>query len=471
MTLYQLLRTLAARWRLIGLTTIAMLVLLVLVVLIFPTKYTGTASVVVSSQSQDAVLGAVTQMPIADTYVSTQADVIASPRVARLVVKKLKLDKDESAVESWQDETNGNGDIVAWIGDLLLDHLKVKPGKLSNVIEINFTSKDPHAAAQVANAFAESYLETNSELKLEPARQTAQFFDVRIGELRKQLEQAQERLSQAQKLVGIVVTPERLDVENARLNDLSSQLALAQSAKADSSSRSRGASGNAAASPDVIQNNVVQTLKTQIAINESKLKEMSEQLGPNHPQLLRAQQNLDDLRASLARETSQVGTSLNTASQVGTDRVSQLQGAVEAQRQRIIELAEKRDHLAVLQSEVDNAEKVYELVMQRYAQTSIESNVYSADVSLLSPAAFPTEPSFPRIKLFALLTTVFGLFLGVGLALLAEVFNPMIHGAADVAQRIGVPVFSVVPKLKTRRARIQQWFDRIRRRKSVEVPV
>jgi chain length determinant protein EpsF len=466
MTLYQFLRTLAARRWLVVCTVLAMYVLLALVVLIFPTKYTGTASVVVSSQSEDPILGAMVQIPLSETFVSTQVDIISSPRVARRVVNELKLDKDPRLIELWRDDTDGKGDIVAWIGDALLNYLKVKPGRDSNVIEINFTSVDPQFAALLANTFAKSYLTISSELKIEPARQTAQFFDVRIGELRAQLEQAQARLVAGQKEVGMVVTPERLDVENSRLSDLSQQLVLAQGMRADSASRSRGAEGNNAASPDVIQNGVIQQLKTQIATAESNLTQLSGQLGPNHPQYLRAQQQLDDLRASLARETAQVGSSLDTASRVGVDRVGQLQGAVEQQRQRIIELSAKRDKLQVLQHEVDNAEKAYELVMQRYAQTSIESHVASADVSLLTPAAQPTEPSFPRIKLFAALTLVVGIFLGVGLALLAEVFNPRVHSASDVALQIGVPVFAVVPKLKSRRARFMLWFHALGRRKT-----
>jgi len=42
----------------------------------------------------------------------------------------------------------------------------------------------------------------------------------------------------------------------------------------------------------------------------------------------------------------------------------------------------------------------------------------------------------------------------------------MVHGPSDVAQDIGVPVFVVMPALKTRRARFMQFFNRLRRRKA-----
>jgi chain length determinant protein EpsF len=463
MTINQFLRTLGARYRVILATMIVLLVLLGLVILIFPAKYTATATVVVSTQTEDPLAGTVLQTPLTDGIVATQVDIIESERVARKVVAALNLQTDPQLIEEWRDDTDGRGDLTDWIANLLLIKLKAKAVRGSNVIAISYTSPNAHYATVVANAFTQAYLDTSAELKIEPARQSAKFFDVRIGELRGQLEQAQGRLSQAEKDVGLVVTPERIDVENARLADLSSQLALAQSMQADSSSRMKGAAGNASGSPDVIQNGVVQQLKTQVAIAESKQKELSAQLGPNHPQYLAAQQELDNLRASLAKESAQVGSSLNTASRVGVNRSADLQAAVDAQRQRIIDLSQKRDKLSVLQREVDNADKAYQLVMERYAQTSLESHVAQPDVSLLGIAGEPTDPSFPRVKLFIVLTIIFGFAVGIGLALLLEIFDPKIHGPSDVSVAIGLPVFAVVPVLKTKRARIIGWLDNLRR--------
>ncbi|MGA2551160.1 MAG: chain length determinant protein EpsF [Burkholderiaceae bacterium] len=453
MTIHQFLRTLIARRWMIVLTIITLFLLLGLLIFLVPPRYTATASVVVNSQSQDPLMGALLQTPIGATYVITQAEVIGSPRVAKRVVSKLNLAQDPTMKEAWQDDTHGRGDFAAWIGDLLLSGLKVQPGRESNVIEINYKSRDPVFAATLANAFAQAYLETSMELKVAPAKQSARLFDSRIAEVRSQLEQAQQKLADAQKDAGMVVTPERIDVENARLADLSTQLVMAQGQMADASSRNHGAEGNVASSPDVIQNGVVQGLKTQIALSESKLKELSGRLGPNHPEYIRTQQEVNDLRASLARESAQVGSSLGTADRIGASRVGQLQAAVNSQRQRIIALSQARDGLSVLQREVDNAQKAYDLVMQRYSQTSVESQVAQSDVALLTAATEPIEPSFPKVKLYSVLTLGMGILLGIGLALLAEVFNPMVHGALDITSRVGIPVFAVVPNSRLGRKR------------------
>jgi hypothetical protein len=79
----------------------------------------------------------------------------------------------------------------------------------------------------MANAFVQAYMDTALALRVNPARQYSGFFDQQVKDARDALEKAQAKVSAFQKAKGIIATDERLDVENARLNELSSQLVAA----------------------------------------------------------------------------------------------------------------------------------------------------------------------------------------------------------------------------------------------------
>ena len=68
----------------------------------------------------------------------------------------------------------------------------------------------PEFAAAVANAFAHAYMSTTIELKVEPARQYADWFGTQGKELRDRLEKAQAKLSAYQQEHGIVASDERV---------------------------------------------------------------------------------------------------------------------------------------------------------------------------------------------------------------------------------------------------------------------
>ena len=55
------------------------------------------------------------------------------------------------------------------------------------------------------------------------------------------------------------------------------------------------------------------------------------------------------------------------------------------------------------------------------------------------------HPSFPKIKLFVVLTLILGLLLGIGMALLIEILNPVVHSPLDIIEQLALPVFAVVP--------------------------
>ncbi|MBL3200653.1 chain length determinant protein EpsF, partial [Klebsiella pneumoniae] len=67
--------------------------------------------------------------------------------------------------------------------------------------------------------------------------QYASWFAGQSKALREGLEKAQSKLSAFQQESGIVATDERLDIENARLAELSSQYTAIQAQRSDSSSR------------------------------------------------------------------------------------------------------------------------------------------------------------------------------------------------------------------------------------------
>ena len=66
------------------------------------------------------------------------------------------------------------------------------------MLTIGYQGADPQFAAAVANAWAQAYIDTSLELKVEPARQYAGRFDGQNATLRADLEAAQKRLSDYQ---------------------------------------------------------------------------------------------------------------------------------------------------------------------------------------------------------------------------------------------------------------------------------
>lgn len=443
MTLQQFLLILWARRKLVLYTFLGTVLTTTIISLILPEEYTATTAVVLDVKSPDPIAGMVLPGLMAPGYMATQIDIINSDRVTTRVIKMLRLDEIPSIQEKWQDDTDGKGKIGPWLVTLLQKKLDVKPSRESNVISISYAGSSPEFAAAMANAFAQAYIDVNLELRVEPARQNAKWFDEQSKQYRERVDAAQAALSDFQQKSRIVATDERLDYETQKLNELSTQLTVAQAQGTDSSSK-RKSTGSADTLPEVMQSPLVGQLKGDIARLESRLKEVSGNLGVNHPQYLRSQAELAEMKSKMNAEIARIASSINTAGNISKQKQNELIAAVNAQKTRILELRKQRDEITLLAREVETAQRAFEAVGQRTTQSRLESQSVQTNVSVLNPASEPIKPSRPKVLLNILVSIFLGTLLGVGAALTLELLNRRIRSPEDLSLALDLPVLAVL---------------------------
>lgn len=442
MNFQQFFYVIRARYLVVLITFLVTVVVATIVSINLPKRFTSTATLLIDAKS-DPTVGLIMQTTGLPSYnIATQKDIISSPRVASGVIKILKLDQSQAIRDQWIDATKGKGQFTPWLSALLLKSLDVTPSNDSNVISINYTASEPAFTAAIANAFAQAYINANIELKVEPAKQYAIWFEGQTKILRDRFEEAQAKLSAYEQKQGILVSGDRVDSETVSLNATQAQLvnAEAQIAEGRSKQNSRGSDTLA----DVMQNSLVLSLKGDIARKEANMAEVGSNLGVNHPSYIRLVTEIASLKARLVVESTQIAASLNTTARVNANVVAELKNAVQTRKQHILDLNKQHDEIAVLQREVDGAKKAYEAVSQRYIQTSLESQATQTNVSILTPAAESAAPTSPNVVKNIVGAIIGGLLLGFGFAMLLEMLNKRVRSVHDLDMGLGVPVLAVL---------------------------
>jgi chain length determinant protein EpsF len=443
MSLHQFFLILRARYRLALLIAASAVVLALAVSLLLPKQYTAQAAVLVDLRTPDPVTGGSLAGVVAPSYMATQVDVISGERVAKRVVSMLKLDEKPELRERWLEATEGRGSLQTWLAESLQKRMEVRPARESNVINISYKGADADSTAQIANAFAQAYLDTHLALKTEPARIYAEWFDQQAMASRDKLEEAQSRLSDYQQKAGIVTSDERLDYETAKLGAISSQLTEVQVATTDSQSKRNARSDSVA---EVMESSLINGLKADIGRMEAKVQESGVNLGPNHPQMQRMQSELSALRQRLATETRSIASSINTTFQVGKDRERELLSAVASQKSRVLKINKDRDELNVYRRDVEAAQRAYEEVSKNASQTRLQSLTNQTNVVRLSSATAPLTPSSPKTLLNLLIAAFAGTLLAIACVLLLELANRRVRSAEDLSGMLDLPVLGHISR-------------------------
>jgi len=447
MNLSQFLSIVRGRWAVAMLIFVLTVGTAIGISMVLPKQYTATATLVVDQSRPDPVAAAIYSGNPSPAFMATQVDVLKSDRIAQHVVRKLALAADPKMRDQWMKATDGVGSFEIWLVEALQKALEVKPSRESNVISVSFKSAESLDAATMANAFVQAYMDVSVELRVDPAKQYSTFFDSRGKELRANVERAQARLSAYQREKGVIIASDgQLDVETARLNELSSQLVALQAVAAESSSRQIQAQAGAAERlQEVVNNPALSGLRGDITRAEARFQELTSRLGDNHPQVIEARANIASLRTRLETETRRVTGTLGVTNTINRQREAEIRGALEAQRARVLRLRTAREEGAVLIRDIENAQRAYEAVLARLNQTSLESQTTQSNAYVLAQAVPPIVPSSPKIARNALLAIVIGLVLAIGAAMLLEFVDRRVRTIDEVSELVGLPLLGVLP--------------------------
>ncbi len=450
MDLNQFLLALRARRKVFYAVLAATIFAAFITALIVPKNYVATATVLADANSGQQMEPTERAGPRERAgYLQTQVELVSSGKVARRVVRELKLTQMPGVREDYERDTGGEGTIEDWEADQLVKKLKAD-ASASNIITVTYGSPDPKFSAAVANAFARAYMEVALEMKTEPSREAALWFEEQLKGLRANVSQAQEKLTAYQKAKGITSLDERADIETTRLNEISTQMLQARSATYDATARyktaaeflsnaSTGASGSADQLPEVMANGAVMALKTALVAAETRLEQSANDLGPNHPAYQRNLAEVEGLRAKLAAEMKKVVAGLANTAQQSRRREEELKAAYQEQAQRIMSMRDARVELAVLSRDVDNAQRTYDTALGRWLTAKVDARSRMTNVAMLTPATEPLEPKSPRIGLITGLSVLLGALLAGGVVFLLETLDRRVRARGDLESRLAVP--------------------------------
>lgn len=441
MSVLQVLRIVwARRWLALGLFLLTT-VLAIGFMLSLPKQYTAGATLVFDIKA-DPIIGILAPNMAAPAYMATQIEILKSDRVAARVVKTLGLESSASAVQQWREATDRKIPFDRYFGSLLQRGLQVQPSRGSNIVTVLFAAQEPVFAATVANAFAQAYIDISIDMRVEPARQYAGWFDEQSKVLRSNLAQAQKRLSDYQREKGIIVSGDQVDQESAQLSALNAQLLVAQAEQVDATGRQR--TSGSVVSPDVQQSALAQSLKGQLAQAETRMSEISSIMGTNHPQRQQLAVQISELRQQLQAEVRRVSGGTSVVSKSSAQKVEDLRNLVEAKKKQVLALRNERDQAAVFMRDVETAQRAYDTASQRVSQLNLESQTNQASVRLLTRAIEPLLPSRPDIPKGILLAVLAGLAVGLGAVLGLEMLDRRVRSPDDLLAVEGVPVLGVL---------------------------
>ena len=408
-------------------TTAAALVGVLLFVLLVPARYTAVTQILIDPTDLRATandLAPVNQAnEVTVLQVESQVRVLTSDSVLRRVVKSEALDQDPDFVG----HSNGVDSMTAAL-NALRRSIQVKRAERTYVVDIAVTAREPAKAAHIANAVAQAYLQEQTDVRSDAARQISQSLSARLNELRDRVRQAEDK-AEAFKVRNNILGSSGTLVNEQQLTEMNNELSTARARTAAAKARldqiqQVQLSHDMGAFPEAVQSPTVSALRSQYAEVMRREAEQMTSLGPRHPAVIEIQAEADRLRHTIDDEVHRIALSARTEYESARANEAALAADLEKLKGSAVTTNEAMVTLRELDRDVQANRAVYEAFLVRARETGEQERVDTKNIRVISWASVPTKRSFPPSNtLLALAALMLGVSAGSGIVIARDFVN------------------------------------------------
>lgn len=329
------------------------------------------------------------------------------------------------------------------IEDFVKDYLEITNVKKTDLITISAYGKTPEEAQMISQGVADNFLALMTKLNKEDNSSVLKFLDERIKIAKEEMETAENKLQAYQQEHKIYAPDAQTKSILENLNNYDTTIAQLQAQTDGNNAKLAGVTSqleqqNASLLEyNVSDNTNIGNIRESIVNKRVELVGLQQQFTDEHPDVIRAKEELNSLEKSLTDEiakavNSQSVTLSPVQSSLLKDKIStEVQISVNNASLEALKAkqAEAQENIATLSAdsveymrlsrEANITGQVYTSLVQNYEQTRIQEAKDSMDIQIIDAADLPKEdmPAKPNKKLIVVVGFVLGIMISFGYTL------------------------------------------------------
>ena len=420
--------------------------------------YQSTVSILIESNEAKAV--SVQQIVSIDksqrAYYKTQYEVLKSRQLAEKVADSIQLSKHPL----YRKKNLSNKQLAP----SLIGGLSVSPLRGTYLVYITYKSQDPELAAQVANAYAQAYIDNHLDSKLTATVKAQSWLSERLSSLKLKLEDSERKLRAYREQENLLDVNGVKSVAISQHEQISSQLIevrknkteaqnnydqLTSLIKSANPSNSSSFTSELLSVSNILNQPIIQQIKSQESALELKIAELSNRYGPLHPKMKSAKSELISIQKKLELQVKDLVRVYEKELQVYKQTERSLLEQIQGSNSEIKRINNKNFELSKLEREVEVNQELYDLFLTRESETLGISGFETPPARILDPASVPGSPILLNKRLIVVGAFFISLLIACALVVLYDILDNTIKTPNDVEQKLSSHLLGILPLEKT----------------------
>ena len=418
---------------------------------------------------------------IAKDIMPTYTSVLASEKVLKEAAKSLAPEHRSDLAGAPRTE---------W-PDLLAAGLSTKARRGANILDVSYRSRDPETAAAVVDAVLTEYIECMNGLHKDASREILDGLLQEKKDLDQKLEAKRQEILEVRRNVdelAITEGKEGVNVVIRRVIDLNESLIEAHGRRIEAESNLR-ALEDAIANGEDLQHHIfsmdeqvghearlrqfgwsstdaamLSHINGQLIGDKAELQSLLQTYGSQNRKVREvesrievAEQFIRNRQAMQSREYQQMTSeqlkpmllqSARGKLQMASQYEDKVLASYEAEKRHALALDHSSTVLRMAEDDLDRLSDTYDLILKQMTEIDSGQGSGALRTSVLLEPKVPLGPVSPRLRVVAMMSTLLGLFVGLGIVYLQDLLDDRFRSPEDLQQQTGVPILAMIRKLE-----------------------
>lgn len=454
------------KWGIVGLAVVACTLAIVITYSLTPI-YSATAKLLI--EAEEANIVSIEEVYGIDSsqreYYQTQFQILSSRKLAERVIDELDIrahdeyDPEKNRGFNYKDyvpflppeKPRTEGQIRQSVTRRFMDNLTISPIPNTQLVDITFESEDPELAPLVANAIGNAYINSHLEARLELTQRASNWLTERLQGMSVDLEEAEAALRSFQERENLVDVSGVKTLTAQELDELTRKQLDAR--KVMSAARDQLEAAGDASGPyqtkwetlaGVLQDDLAQDLKRDIAQAENSFSELKKRYGPKHPKFIAAESNVASAFTAYQARVRSIVSGFEEQFRRAQANFRDIGSDLAASKREIQDINRKSYELSQLQREVSTNRQLYDMFFQRFQETN-QTDFAAANARFVDLAQRPYRAVKPQKKIIVALVGVVSVALGILIAIFRAVLDNTIRVAEELESKLNQGVLGVIP--------------------------
>lgn len=327
--------------------------------------------------------------------------------------------------------------------DFIKKYLEITNTKKTDLINITAYGKTPEEAQMISQSIADNFLTLMTKLNKEGNSSAINFLNDRMAIAKEEMETAENKLQAYQQEKGIYSPNDQTKALVDKLDDYDKKIAQLEAQEQANSAKLQDVTGqleqqnSSLLEYNISDNDAIMNLRTAIVNKQVELVGLQQRYTEEHPDVIRAREELAELKKSLDREIQSAVNSKSatltpvqgnllmekvqteTAKAVTSASLDALKSKQQEAEGNISTLsADSVEYMRLLRAQTITSE-VYTNLVKAYENTRIQEAQESMDIQIIDAANLPREdmPAKPKKKIIVAIGFILGIMLSFGYTL------------------------------------------------------